>query len=354
MSDVEKKKGNTWWGALGLLLIGAAIWIYYPSSAQTFPDLEAGAYQGEMSGLGKEPDKAVTLYVERLPNSPVVVLVAFVEGFRPQAIALEKISGSPQQFQPLHFQFENREMILSGTVSPKGANGVVASGKEKLGYWQVQPITGDHIHETDDIDHDFRRWLDLEGRHRIAKRDMRQREASLAAEKDRRDKLLEFVNDERLLKERAAKRRDELSAELNRAVEERKASSKIIGELLGELDLLGRISRSGQAVNLARRVAHRENQWYQANWGEDEGAVAAVDPVTGYPIDTAKLEAAWKRATEVQGLLRDLTTERAKNRELQLLLQQGGVREEEAPAPAEEVGEGTTDRQKRSLWERIF
>ncbi|MCC6954246.1 MAG: hypothetical protein IT290_09025 [Deltaproteobacteria bacterium] len=354
MKDGEHK-GRFKWFVLALLVLGAAVWIYLPTSARSFPDLNAGAYQGELSGLGKEPHKPVTLYLERLPNSPVVVLVAFVEGFRPQAVALEGIRESTARFAPLRIEAGDRQLMLSGELSPKGANGIVQASKEKLGFWHVAPIASDEVQAGELLDDQFRAWLALEGRHRLAKRELRLKQAELSAEQERRAKLQEFVNDERLLKERAAKRRDELSKELHSAVEERKASSKIIGELLGELDLLGRISRSGQAVNLARRVAHRENQWYQANWGEDDSSVPAIDPSSGSPIDAGKLEAAWKRATEVQALLRDLTTERAKNRELQLLLQQGGSRQdEESAAPAEEVGGGTTAPQKRSLWERIF
>ena len=206
---------------------------------------------------------------------------------------------------------------------------------------------------TSSVEPEFKDWVELKGRYRIAKREQRAKEAALAAEVDRRDKLQAFVKDEKLLRERAAKRRDELAKELNTAVEERKASSKAINELLDELDLLGRITRSGQAVILARRVAHRENQWYQANWGDDASAMPATDVESG--MDVVKVEAAWKKAMETQALIRELSSERERNRQLQLQLQGApAAQPEEESAPAETIGTEAPEGQRHSLWDRIF
>jgi hypothetical protein len=160
--------------------------------------------------------------------------------------------------------------------------------------------------------------------------------------KDRFEKLQRFIGDEALLRERALKKRDVLSDEVKAARTEHDKNGKEIAELVSELDLLKRITKRGQVVELSRKVANRENKWYISNWGDSEdNAGLEEDFAQRENLDLVALERAYKKAKEVEDIKRGIRREQEKIEELRARLK-------EAPkkTTAEEAVEGVTPEQE--------
>jgi hypothetical protein len=332
--------------ALILAGIGAGVWGFLTlSRGRTFPSLPEGSYSGTISGLAEGSANPATLFLERYKDSNLFLIVAFLDGFKPQAVRLQEQSAD--RLYPLNFTFHGAKFELSG-ASAQQLSGSVRSSDGRKGRWELSP---QNTGITPIDERQLMEVLSLRKRIRGLRETMKAVSEELNSKIQKRDRLQELVADERALKERVEEQRAAIAAELQSGIEERKDTAKVVADLVAELDLRERISPAGRGISAARRIARRENKWFDVQWGgqsgaEEEGSFLAENP----EVDLARLEQAAKRAAEIQGLLRerDAEAERIRKLEQQLLeprrvappsLQQPQPRPEEAP---------------KSLWDKLF
>jgi hypothetical protein len=133
-----------------------------------------------------------------------------------------------------------------------------------------------------------------------------------------REKLLEkYVADGKELRKRANSRRDDLEKKVLALKETRKEKLKQLRRHVRELEQLMRITGKGRAVDLARRVAKRENKWYLVNWqvGSDTSAIEeSIAEELG--VNLRKLQKNYKKAKEYEDLKMVISEEKRKIREL--------------------------------------
>ncbi|MCB0358580.1 MAG: hypothetical protein KDD44_03065, partial [Bdellovibrionales bacterium] len=160
-------------------------------------------------------------------------------------------------------------------------------------------------------------------------------------------RLEEFIGDSDLLQARAKKKRDELRERLEEMQQSRRSSADQVKKLISELDLLGRITKQGKAVDLARRVAAREAKWYLANWraGEDSSGLEEYILQTA-TVDPKQLQEEYARAREKRSLQREAEEEQIRIAELEARVMEEQQRGLEQP-------EGTTDGE-RGFWNRLW
>ena len=368
----SKNRSKLWYSVVALFLaIGIVVGFLLPVSPGQFPVIAPGMYVGTVTGIGTDPNAVHVLYVERLPESNVFVIVPFLEGTRPQAVAAEAVRSDVREdasFAPLAFAIDNRTFHLQGEIHGDSVRGELFEDSRRIGSWELRPRAESEVVYASPVGPELKSlqdWLSSKSDQRKLRREVRVLESELRLEQDKRKKLEGFVRDEKLLQRRASERRDELAEELRVAVDERKRITTQLTGLLKDLDTLGSITRTGQAVTLARRVAHRENQWYVAHWDEEGSNLPVLDEEGATSIDPQKLEQQVQKAAEVQAMLHELANERERNSQLKKRLVAGRsdpLADPEAPQPeqmptaapsAVEI-QPTQPATEKGLWDRLF
>ncbi len=97
-SLVTAAKGAIWrWRGwlLGALGVAVLLVVFWPTAAQTFPQIEPGSYVGTIDGvLSDEEGDRVHLYFERAPESDEVFMLIFAPGWgATKAVLTEGYSG---------------------------------------------------------------------------------------------------------------------------------------------------------------------------------------------------------------------------------------------------------------------
>ena len=357
---------------VGIAVIGLGALAFLYSRVfepRTFPLLPPGAYLGSVSGFGVERDDRSAFYLERLPDSNVFIAVVFADAFRPQALQGE-LAPDHQGYLPLTITKDQTPLLFSGAGSGSSFQGKIHVSDETIGRWSLAPIQTEQLMgKLNASPKDLSAWLEVKSEFRSLRRAARLYQERARDAQAKKEKLARFVEDEGLLRERAAKRRDSLASELGAAVEERKQTTAMLQELVGQLELVGRISKTGQAILLARRVANRENQWYQANWQNEEGSDFLEENLgPESAVDFQKLESAVRSAEEIQGLLRERESEKKKIQELEAALSSGveviaPPNEDSSGAPVPEGAPNTSgansqapsrNGNRQSLWDKLF
>lgn len=344
---------------LFVLVCGGAGAYWYWNQEPLFPRLPEGAYVGRISGIHGSHDEFATLYLERFPGSDTFLCIVFADGFRPQAISANSAAAGAE-YRPLVLTHNNRRFALYGRDHNGELSGKVVEGEKTAGRWELRALrAGDLLASAPAADTaGFDQWLLARGQLRELKRELKQAETQLADDREKRDKLTKFVQDRTLLEDRAASRRDELKSQFDQGIAEKKQTAKEVADLVAELDLVGRITKRGQAVSLARRVANRENKWYMVNWHAEEDPTGVTEYLSDSPeVDIKKLDEAVAHAGETQALLHEIETEQSRIRSLEQQIQEGrspaGTGEEQAPA-APVYQPQPAPQKKESLWDQIF
>lgn len=339
----------------GLLILGLGIWVakgFLLQPPPFFPDIPSGAYVGTVTGIDATPN---TFYLERFEKTDTFLVVLFRDGFKPQAVFGEHVE---KQLRPLVVVDRSMQLTFTGASSENRIAGVVRDNEGKSGSWELRSLTPQELLAPSDAEAltQLKKWLVAREENRRIKVAIRESEALLADGEHKRDRLKLLLEDEGALREKAIQRRTQLSQELKRAIEERKATSDTVDGLVSELDLLGRITKRGQIVALARRVMNRENKWYDVNWKANEDASGLEDSAEVPPeIDLANLDAAVKRANEVRALLRERDEEVRRINELEEPRGEVGPGLEPPPIPPPLKEEEERDPNKsKNLWNRIF
>jgi hypothetical protein len=334
-------------------------WFVQTRGEGQYPVLETGSYVGRINGLDAAREER-SLYVEKLPNSDALLVIAFIPDFRPQTIRMVRSADDSKSYRPLPLTVGEQRFELHGYLDGSAVSGFVRSGVEQVGSWTLRKASRATLEGDSAVDKNMLGKL-LERRYtvRVLKNEVKESEGRLSALKAREVKLRDFLGDEALLKTRATERREELSQQLATAIEERKREAGEVKTLATELDLIGRISKTGQAVDLARRVAGRENRWYQANWQASEDASGLEEQMgADSNINFAKLDLAVKQAREIQRLLSEIADQKKKIEQLRqapasdqsIPVEQPVVHPPIEKAPTREEPENS----EKNLWNRLF
>ncbi len=320
-----------------------ALLLLFRQRAESFPALPTGAYVGTISGLdektesgktveinakaGSEKEQgenaittnAHTLYIEKIGGAHALIAVVFADEWKPQVVPITwqfggESSKEKGSLNPISLQTSSYSLLLSGSATRDGFRGEVRRDNKIVGTWQLAAIPPGALKEKQiklPTNFDLRAWL----RAKAQRDDLAQRLDSIQgnnrSQDEKKEKLTHFISDKDALQERSRSRREQLQAELSKISQQRTKSTQDLKESIASLGVLHRTSRRGQAVELARRIARRENRWYAARWGAD-GDPALVEEQLAQQdgIDPRKLQAGFKKAQETQRLLASIENER--------------------------------------------
>ncbi len=334
----------------------------------SFPSMPPAAYVGRLSGVTGSNSEFATFFVERFKNSSTFLFVILRDGWKPQAIALKRGEIGKAKlteevpFEPVEIRNESRTFTLIGSGSDGKFSGDVMANDGLKGTWTLAEVNETDLASDATVPGlELKQWLDIKTRLGELRTQSEAELQRYTYRKDRLEKLEKFIGQEELLRDRALRRRDLLAEEVNRARQEKEKTSKSLSGYLDDLDLLKRITKRGQVVDLARRVATRESKWYLANWGEGTDTSSLEETLAEREnVDVVRLESAYKKAVEVRDLKRGIEREREVISELENRLLRGETESipvqpgggEEAAPPANGVPK--EDKPKDGWFNKLF
>lgn len=371
MSSVatKNKSQRNWFSifAATIIVIGAGTFLFVLRNAErSFPPLPAGAYAGQISGVTSTDGEFRTLYVERVANTNALLFVIFSEGWRPQFAPVQRIYAKLETesltedvpLSPVTLTHGSVTYTLFGRKDFNQYSGEISGSDGSRGVWSLRPTSADELTaDSPTADRDLLEWLPVKARYTELKRSVREVTAKVSEARDKLSKLEKFITQEDLLRARADERKHALEAELAEAEQERKSGDQEVAALVSELEMLGRITQRGKAVNLARKVAARENRWYLVNWGAQEDIIGLEEESATRNVDTMTLEKEYKAAQERAALQRQVAEEKKRIAELKAQL---AARSESVPTDAVEPTYNAADEvppvreKEKSLWDSLW
>ena len=233
-----------------------------------FPALPAGTYVGVVKGLSweagdKDKSEEVTLYLERPKYADVAILILFEDGFTPKLIHLvEKNDGSNgREFYPLYFEHQFASFRLFGKATRVELSGQIVRDDNQRGTWTLKRVSSDQLASTqvaaEGISIDLARWLRARAKHKDTSEQLAQINSELDTIEKSNAELKEYASDEQLVKTRAEENKKALLAELESARKLDQQNRKDVAGMVNELAMLGRITKRGRTVGVARRLARR-------------------------------------------------------------------------------------------------
>ena len=352
---------------LAALGLGVLFLIIRQHRAQSFPFLLPGAYQGEISGVGRNNSASSTFYVERFKNSYSLLLIIFQEGWKPLIIAAEQSSARPlgltflspmEVFKPLSIKSGDKTLVLTGSGSSRNFSGEVISEGKKLGAWSLRSIAAKDLRHPSPIKPEkvnFQDWLGLLGKYLLMRQEAASLNTAINSKEEFEKQLSAFLADKTLMQQKSAEYKTEAQALIKMASARNETKSNEVKQLAREVDQLARITRRGQAVELARRVAKREAKWYQVYWQ------AAAD-LSGFEqslaekmnVDLLKLRSNVKKASEIQTLKAQIAEERSQIAQLQNTYEEKVKAASSQPSPGENNREAPSSRPWWKKWDSMF
>ncbi len=359
MVSLKQKTVQFYLRAIGGLVVFLALLIFlFHKEPIGFPLVPVGGYVGTISGLVEPTKVERTFYVERIPDSSSIVFVAFADRFEPQVVTSTRLEVKEANLiDPVTINFKERSFRLLGYGEDGEFEGGVFVGAERVGEWNLRSLKAGELSIGADklnaSEPGISDWLAIQAQYRDLSAKIKQAKKRYEENRDKFYKLQKFVGDKALLQERAQELRVRLKDELKQAEETQSKESTTLDALVSELDLLARIKKRGKAVELARKVAGRENKWYLANWQAEEGLAGMEESVGEMNIDISKLDAAVKRASEIRKIQGEIESEKKRIQELQELILRGPA-EATDPNPNSDPGTGPEKKENKSIWNKIF
>ena len=351
--------------SLGGIALGVLVLVWsIARKEKTFPSLPIGAYVGQISGVEGSEGEFHTIYVERVSQANALLTVVLDEGWVPQVIPVARHypdSGKGDQltedipFNPITITRGERSYRLTGVHSFGEFTGDVMGDDGTRGVWSLWPVSSSHWKKSLDYamaeNVDLREWLSTKVSYLAVRKEAETRDTAIRERAEKLQRLSGFVEQTEVLQSKAGERKDALRGEVTRLEDEQRKRGKEVSTLVGELDLLGRITKRGKAVSLARKVARREHKWYLANWGVEEDTSELESYLqAAFHLDSAALEQQYAAAKEKRDLQQRVANEKRQIRELrQKLADRGGG---EIAAPAVDMAHPERSRRTREKKER--
>ncbi|HQH25831.1 MAG TPA: hypothetical protein PLP17_00425, partial [Oligoflexia bacterium] len=294
----------------------------------TFPDLPAGAYTGWISNIPGENERA-TVYAERIRSADALLFIVFRENNKPQVVPVKPkqrkkylgLFGTQRALEPLTVRSGEHTLTLTGSSGAFGFSGKTQASSGSSGSWSLSPVAVNDLRRSSPVsaeDFDLREWLRLKARAHYLGREYESLERTCLEYTVQRDRLAKFLENQDQLRERARERREQVNQELQALSAQEQAKNDELKQLARELGQLARITRRGQAIELARRVAKREAKWYAVNWQQGADLSALEESLAQkMNVDLLKLQSNVKRAQEIEALENSIALERARVEKLQ-------------------------------------
>ncbi len=297
-----------------------------------FPPLPSGKYVGVIENLPLEDGvkKDTTFMIQRFEDAHLGMIVVFQEGWAPQSVNFSlleseqvnsQIDSKLARLEPLQILNKGKVHVFSGKVEHGFAHGDLNIDGEQSLKWKMHRVSQDSIdgsnYQKEFTKIDLKKWLQAKSLYRNFRTQIASgAEISARQEEDKRQ-MSKFIDNAKSMQETVRKRESELKQRLQLVQLEKDKQSKVVKDLVRELQVLGRITEHGRTVRILRRLSARENKWYRAHW-RAEAEVAEVRKTLGIGADfnMKQLNRDYRAALEVRALRNSIKSERAKIREL--------------------------------------
>lgn len=298
-----------------LLAVGLLTYVLWPSPP-SFPQLPAGVYFGELRGFDGKVDSRLPIYVESIAKTSSLLIVPIQDQSPPELHPLEISARVPNSYEPIVVRLKDFSVTLSGTQEGDSFEGIL----DPVGSWTLHPLDSKKLRENTSLLQakiELPNWLKLKSESASTVNQLEELKTTYAKEKERLQSLEELLGNEKLLKERSDARREALASEIDRVTEKKRKLAEDLRNSLDDLSVLHRIRLDGQSVEVARRILKREERWFDGAPTEESGDESLEEQLAANDqVDLAKLNAAAKRAEEIQELKRNIATEQS---QLQIL-----------------------------------
>ncbi len=326
------------------------------NSQKSFPSFPSGIYVGKVTDGGIGRSSGTTLYIEKPKGKEVVLVAVFKEGWLPQILTLNKLdyddSDKTALYQPVKLKHEGRSFAFSGSASKDVLSGEVLSSDGLHGTWTARRQKAQSLvqlaNKLRSRGGDLDSWLPIRRELRLLEDKFHSLQIASEKTSSNIQHMQTVLADKNRLKERSRAKLKNLVDKVQLARKEREKYLGEVNNLVGELDLLGRITSKGKVVRLARKIASRENKWYLVNWGAPQQAyeVAEEEYAENMNIDVKQLSIDYAKAREVRSMQRELKREREMLTELRHRMQ-SRIKESEDKQTSKA-------KRKRGFFDKIF
>lgn len=288
-----------------------------------FPDLPAGAYVGEISGIGS--NQSATIYAERLDGINALLLVVFKEGWKPKIHQLRKLFSEEEnaetiQWKPLKIKFDENSFSLSGAAQSADFSGMVSDKENVIGKWTLEKIEPSELRRdvlASAKNFSLAAWLKQKGIYRSLREEEESLDLSITSGEEKLQKLEAYVAEGAELRARARARREELEESIQTLKAKRSEKLSELKQYVREIEQLDRITKKGRTIELARRVSKRENKWYLVHWQQGMDLSALEESLAvSLNVDLRKLNVQVERAREIESLRHSIALEQSRIRKL--------------------------------------
>ena len=296
-------------------LCGLVLYALLPAPP-SFPNIPPGVYFGELRGFEKSPESRMPIYVESIAKTSSLLIVPLEEGISPELHPLAPSSRVKKAYEPIVIRLKDISVTLAGEASGDSFEGTL----EPKGSWALHPLDARKLRESTAALHtavELPRWLQVKVQSAATISQLDDLKSNFTKEKERLRSLEDLLGNEKLLKERSDARREALASEIDRVTEKKRKLAEGLRNSLDDLSVLHRVRIDGQSVEVARRILKREERWFDGTPGEDSGDESLEEQLAANDqVDLQKLNAAAKRAEEIQELKRNIAEEQS---QLQIL-----------------------------------
>lgn len=314
----------------GILPIAVIAYLLIPE-VKTFPIIGEGYLSGTISGIAPRPENTYSLFLEKVKDKDELIAIVFIQNWEPQVISLElDESAKAPALLPLRIDYAESTYSLTGSQKGKGYAGLVRSKGRKVGRWTIQSadLAPPQGHQAKNMQ--LSKWLQLKGKYYSLQEQYKQilDEVKIhSAEVTLLSKILESKDE---LEDAASNEIQTLGTKLKEKKVEKAKLVKNVEDRARSLEQLTRITRRGRTIELARRVAKRENKWYLVNWGDSSNAAISEEELAErMNVDIRKLSGKLSQSEEYLKLKGSIAVERRKIRELQNMINERQQMKEE-------------------------
>jgi len=359
-----------------VLLFGLLAFFFWPGTDRedlAFPGLQVGHYVGvvEKFPLAKGEGKA-TLYIERLPDVETMVLLVFAPGNSPVSLLAtpafpENItSGRSLDEVPLEapvFSYNGSEYTFFGSLGDRDPfRGEVLRDGEAYSSWTMKFFELPSLDVRKELERDFgerhiEEWLALKAD--LADVIGQQEEGAqiLSVQNSSIDRLQAYLSADGSERAKVLARVTNLSSSKDKEDVSLSKTQEGTEKAWRKLEVLNRITESGKTVRLLRRLARREDKWYDVNWRDTAGVDSQVAALiqADKRIDYRDYRVKLAKAQEIRSIQTQIRNEQKRIQQI--------TRPPKRPlAEAVPASQGTIPpvpteskpKKKRSLWDRLF
>lgn len=243
------------------LLLGVSYYFYREFKKNSFPGLELASYEGSISGFQKNLDQKSSIYIERIKGAAVLLVYLFIEGSEPKLINYTK--NADGSYKKLKLRHDGESYFLVGGSG--GLRGEVYKNKTKVGEWELRKRTNSIFKELEKEGGDLSRLVLNKARHQSLKEEFDRVSKEYKERSKEFVKLKSLISDRKALAVYAKEKREELDEELKQALGDQEELDNEVEEEYQKLLYKRRISKTGRAIETARKIQKREEAEFLAS-----------------------------------------------------------------------------------------